>query len=726
MKSNILRGIALAVCCAVCVTSMPVAALAADRDQEELAVAESQDGSIQAVLTDISEEMSYMPGEVLAAFNQSMGEAQIRASIEELGGECSRLLPMGDGVMATVELPDSQTVEEAVEMYGEYEGITFVQPNYCYTRRKKPEQKQPEQKQVQRENRSSQPSARTASATNDTYVSEQWYLNKIHTFEAWDILDRRSTSKVRVAVLDSGCDTKHPDLQANLNKSLCVNVNGGEIIQRPTDSLYNGTGMCGVIGATSNNGTGITGVAAGRKNNILDMFSVQVWKTYDLGFTSFFWVTSEDFCAGITYAIEKGAKVINMSDWITYVDEAFQTKCKEAYDKNITLVCSVGVPSSDDNQVCYPAAFDTTIGVAACSDFTDSQKEDGGESNYGEHVDICAPGEGIVTTNPLDEPLSDYGEAYLGVGYDKWEYSVDMASASATGVAAMLYAANPSITPSQVKTALKNTATDLYLPGEDEYTGAGLINAEKALQYVLPKPTGIQLSAASLQLGIGETRKITAVLQPANAEGAVAYTSSNPGVASVDAAGNVRGVAQGTAVITVSSQGVSAVCTVTVGCPITYVLGGGKNHKDNPAYYTGKAVKLKSPARKGYAFMGWYTNAAKTKKITSITKSASGYTLYAKWKKIAKPQKAVIKAAVRISNKKMKISLKKVSGADGYQIVYAADKKIKKNKKTIFIKGTSKTIKSLKKSRYFVKVRAYKLDSAKNKIYGKYSAVKKV
>ena len=74
----------------------------------------------------------------------------------------------------------------------------------------------------------------------------------------------------------------------------------------------------------------------------------------------------------------------------------------------------------------------------------------------------------------------------------------------------------------------------------------------------------------------------------------------------------------------------------------------------------------------------------------------------------------------------MKISLKKVSGADGYQIVYAADKKIKKNKKTIFIKGTSKTIKSLKKSRYFVKVRAYKLDSAKNKIYGKYSAVKKV
>ena len=170
----------------------------------------------------------------------------------------------------------------------------------------------------------------------------------------------------------------------------------------------------------------------------------------------------------------------------------------------------------------------------------------------------------------------------------------------------------------------------------------------------------------------------------------------------------------------------SAACTVTVGYPITYVLGGGINHKDNPAYYTGKAVKLKSPARKGYAFLGWYTNAAKTKKITSITKSASGYTLYAKWKKVAKPKKAVLKAAARISNKKMKISLKKVSGADGYQIVYATDKKMKKNKKAIFIKGTTKTIRGLKKSRYFVKVRAYKLDSTKSKIYGKYSGVKKV
>lgn len=726
MKSNILRGIALAVCCAVCVTSMPVSAIAADRDREELTVAESQDGGTQAALPGISEGMPYMPGEVLAAFDQSMGEAQIRAAIEELGGKCSRLLPMGEGIMATVYLPESQTVEEAVEKYGECEGIAFVQPNYCYTREKKPEQKQPEQNLEQRESRSSQRSVRAASATNDTYVSEQWYLNKIHTFEAWDILDRKSTSKVRVAVLDSGCDTTHPDLQANLNKSLCVNIDNGEIIQNPTDSRYNGTGMCGVIGATSNNGAGIAGVAAGRKNNILDMFSVQVWKTHDLGFTSIFWVTSEDFCAGITYAIEKGAKVINMSDWITYVDEAFQTKCKEAYDKNITLVCSVGVPSGDENQVCYPAAFDTAIGVAACSDFTDPQKEDGGESNYGEHVDICAPGEGIVTANPLDEPLSDYGEAYLGVGYDKWEYSVDMASAAASGVAAMLYAVNSSITPSQVKTALKNTATDLYSPGEDEYTGAGLINAEKALQYVLPKPTGIQLSAASLQLGIGETRKITAVLQPANAEGALTYISSNPGVTSVDAAGNVRGVAQGTAVITVSSQGVSAACTVTVGCPIAYVLGGGINHKDNPAFYTSKAVKLKSPARKGYVFLGWYTNAAKTKKIVSITKSAPGYTLYAKWKKVAKPKKAVIKTAARISNKKMKISLKKVAGADGYQLVYATDKKMKKNKKTIFIKGSSKTIKGLKKSRYFVKVRAYKLDSAKNKIFGKYSAVKKV
>ena len=70
---------------------------------------------------------------------------------------------------------------------------------------------------------------------------------------------------------------------------------------------------------------------------------------------------------------------------------------------------------------------------------------------------------------------------------------------------------------------------------------------------------------------------------------------------------------------------------------------------------------------------------------------------------------------------------KKVSGAAGYEMVYATNKKCTKNKKTVRFTSTSKTVKSLKKGKtYYVKVRAYKLDSANKRVYGKYSTVKKV
>lgn len=94
--------------------------------------------------------------------------------------------------------------------------------------------------------------------------------------------------------------------------------------------------------------------------------------------------------------------------------------------------------------------------------------------------------------------------------------------------------------------------------------------------------------------------------------------------------------------------------------------------------------------------------------------------------KISKPSKANILKIKNIKGKKLSIKLKKISNANGYQIIYATSSKMKGSKKTATT-SVDKTIKKLQKGKtYYVKVRAYKLDSLKNKIYGSYSSIKKV
>ncbi len=159
---------------------------------------------------------------------------------------------------------------------------------------------------------------------------------------------------------------------------------------------------------------------------------------------------------------------------------------------------------------------------------------------------------------------------------------------------------------------------------------------------------------------------------------------------------------------------------------IHYVLNGGKNHKDNPSVYAKETVNLKNPSRKGYAFNGWYTDAAFTAKVTQISPDmAKDITLYAKWSKIT-VKKAKLQSVKNTKKKTMQVKIKKVSKADGYEIVYSTNKKFKKSKKTTTAK-TKAVVKKLKNGKtYYVKVRAFKKDSANKKVYGKYSNVKQV
>lgn len=136
---------------------------------------------------------------------------------------------------------------------------------------------------------------------------------------------------------------------------------------------------------------------------------------------------------------------------------------------------------------------------------------------------------------------------------------------------------------------------------------------------------------------------------------------------------------------------------------------------------------LKTAVRKGYTFKGWYTQKTGGEKITADTQVTltQDITLYAQWNRV-NVAKAKITRLANSKTKKLTVAIKKISGAMGYEVLYSDSKSFADiNQKTVSAASYT-TPKLVKGQTYYVKVRAYKMDSTGNKIYGTYSAVKKI
>ena len=274
---------------------------------------------------------------------------------------------------------------------------------------------------------------------------------------------------------------------------------------------------------------------------------------------------------------------------------------------------------------------------------------------------------------------------------------------------------------SEGEARIRAQATD----GSDEYAICYVTVTGKA------QVTGITLNQTSVEIKRGEKLVLQATISPYYAANKnVVWKSADTKVATVDDNGNVTAKAPGRTKITATSDENSsyqASCTITVPYNITYNLNKGKNNAANPSTYYGKKITLKDPSRKGYVFAGWYTDSKFKKKIAAIESNAKcDYTLYAKWTKV-KVAKVSITSAKNSKSKQSLLKYKKVSGVKGYEISYSMDKKFKKAVTKKNTTKTSYTIKKLKKGKtYYVRIRAYKVDSTGGKVYGKYSSVKKV
>ncbi len=269
-----------------------------------------------------------------------------------------------------------------------------------------------------------------------------WGVDRIDADRAW----RYSTGKeVKVAVIDTGIDRDHPDLQANIKGGINTIAPSP---QYPDPSNFDddhghGTFCAGIIGAV-NNTIGVIGVAPDAW-----LYGVKVFNDQGVGYTS-------DVIEGIQWCIDKKMQVINMSFGTTVYNQALHEACDAAWNSGAVLVASEGFCGD----VTYPASFPSVMAVAA------TDRHDMQWCLYGEELELVAPGEEILSTVPG--------------GYATMS-GVSFGCPHVSGTAALVIAIHPGYTNQMVRWVLQMTAEDLGVEGWDPYYGYGMVDAERAV-----------------------------------------------------------------------------------------------------------------------------------------------------------------------------------------------------------------------------------------------------
>ncbi len=375
-----------------------------------------------------------------------------------------------------IQLDGSVSVAEAIRQAEADPRVEYAEPNYL---------------------------VETHVTPDDTLFAQQWGLLNtgdigiagadIAATQAWNLT--QGSMDVIVAVTDTGIDLNHPDLIANrwMNPAEVANngidddgnglvddIIGWNFADNNNDpnpgSDFHGTHVTGIIGAAGNNGMGVTGVA---------------WhvKLMALKFISGRNGTIEAAIQCINYATAQrkrgqNVRVINASWGGPDNSKSLRKAISKAGEAGILFVCSAGNGGDDsfgdnlDSDPEYPAAwnddFATVLSVAAL----DRTDEIPLFSNYGHTtVSLGAPGAQVVSTFP-------------GGGYN-FLTGTSMAAPHVSGVAALLWSLNPTLTPEQVKQRLIATANPV-LALASKSVGAGRVNAFNALTNTMsPAPLGI-------------------------------------------------------------------------------------------------------------------------------------------------------------------------------------------------------------------------------------------
>jgi len=360
-----------------------------------------------------------------------------------------------------LEIVDGSTVRDAVARVRQVAGIVSAQPNYVYK---------------------VQEAEDSYTAVDDPYAIRQWGLDSVNAYAAWDL--SKTNGAVAVAVIDTGADLDHPDLAANI----IATHNSLSASNTVEDQKGHGTHVAGIIAGVANNGLGITGVSY---NANLVIIKASPFKSVEFDTASlvraFAWLESYD-SSGKTVAEHYNIRIVNMSiggfdqtRTANMPDDALHQAMIKARDE-FGLLIIVAAGNGDPGDVpyyAYPGDSDACFSVMNLHEEYDENDDPVGveldeTSNYNspgtKYKDICAPGTDVYSTW-ID------GKYAVSSG-------TSMAAPFVAGIAALILAANPHLTPQMVMSFIEASAADLGEEGWDEKYGYGQINAAAAVRLV--------------------------------------------------------------------------------------------------------------------------------------------------------------------------------------------------------------------------------------------------
>lgn len=415
----------------------------------------------------------FVPGEVLVKFRPETGAAKGQILLQGLGYQT--LAVSSYSGLLRVQVPAGQEARVAAELAARPE-VEFAELNRILT---------------------------LFNIPDDTEFAQQWNMHNtgqtggqvdadIDAPEAWDI--ETGSPAVVIAIVDSGADLDHEDLQANIwvnpgetpgnavdddGNGFVDDVNGWDFCNStsfllpcaqpgdndPNDAIGHGTHVTGIAGAVGNNGKGVSGVSW--------QASLMPLKVFD----QFSNTTLASVANGIDYAAANGAHIINLSLGNPNQAapcasmQAIVTAIKNATSQGMLVVAASG--NASKNFVGCPAALDEVIAVAA----TTPQDTRWTGSNFGIHLDVSAPGVSIYSTS--FNPALKY-QLLTGTS---------MASPHVAGLAGLLWAYDPALSDKDVRTIIEATVDDLGTAGYDVFFGHGRINAYQALSTLVSLTT---------------------------------------------------------------------------------------------------------------------------------------------------------------------------------------------------------------------------------------------
>jgi len=293
-----------------------------------------------------------------------------------------------------------------------------------------------------------------AATGGDPLLDQQWGLTAIGAPSVWSVT---RGAGITVAVIDSGSGP-HPDLDANLDAGRTMFGSIDSVGVLDIDNAGHGSHVAGIIAAVANNAIGGSGVAP--QSRILPIRVLDAQGSGD----------SKDVSKAVRFAVDSGTKVINLSLGGATESTSLTAAIQYAVDRNVLVVAAAGNGAADSPPK-WPAASDLALAVTA----VDRNNSVTSFDQRGDYIDLAAPGASILST-----ASNDY----------KIQSGTSMAAAFVTGAAALLFAAQPSITAAQVRDVLQRTATDIGAPGRDTTFGYGLINLVAAfaeLDVMFPK-----------------------------------------------------------------------------------------------------------------------------------------------------------------------------------------------------------------------------------------------